>query len=62
MAAVKTTAKREDLFMAVSFQALRGVFETLFHELDAGMYGNLSRKWELPRIISENGKNGAESV
>ncbi len=42
MAAVKTTAKREDLFMAVSFQALRVVFETLFHELDAGTCGNLS--------------------
>ena len=46
MAAVKTTAKMEDLFMAVSFQALRAVFETLFHELDAGTGGNLSGKRE----------------
>ena len=46
MAAVKTTAKREDLFMAVSFQALRAVFEPLFHELDAGTGRVLSGKRE----------------
>jgi hypothetical protein len=32
--------------MAVSFQALRAVFETLFHEFDAGTCGNLSGKRE----------------
>ena len=56
MAAVKTTAKMEDLFMAVSFQALRAVFEPLFHELDAGMGGNLSGKRESSGLFRKTGK------
>jgi len=46
MVAVKTTAKREVLFMDESFQGLQGRFENLFHELDAGASRILSGKRE----------------
>ena len=58
MAAVKTTAKMEDLFMAVSFQALRLFLKPCFMNWMLERAGILGGNGNLPGKMPE----GAESV